>query len=87
MTSYFYVSKIGGGKPSFKHLSFDEAVREAERLIDTVGGEYEILEARAVVKPAPKYIVQDFQQSAEFSAVLGYPPAPHYRNTEEDCPF
>lgn len=87
MTSYFYVSKIGGGKPSFKHLSFDEAVREAERLIDTVGGEYEILEARAVVKPAPKYIVQDFQQSAEFSAVLGYPPYGRAIDSNDDCPF
>jgi hypothetical protein len=82
MTSYFYVSRIGGGKPSFKHNSFDEAVREAQRLIDTIGGEYEILEARAVVKAAPKYVVDNFR-STEFSAVL----TAHYEKDDDYVPF
>jgi hypothetical protein len=82
MTSYFYVSRIGGGKPSFKHTSFDEAVREAQRLIDTIGGEYEILEARAVVKAAPKYVVRNFRR-IEFPTIMDAP----YSHDDETCPF
>lgn len=82
MTSYFYVSGIGGGKPSFKHNSFDEAVREAQRLIDTVGGEYEILEVRAIVKAAPKYVVESFRPN-EFPAVL----TAHYEKDDDYIPF
>lgn len=60
--TYFYVSKIGGGKPTFRHPSYESAIKEAERLIEAIGGEYEILEVRAIVKAAPKYVVQDFQE-------------------------
>jgi hypothetical protein len=59
-TKYWYVYKLWGGPPNYKHLSYsyDKAVQEAKRLVDTVGGEYEILEAVAVVKAAPKYVVE-----------------------------
>ena len=55
---FWYVYKRWGGAPSYKHASYDEAVREAERLVDDVGGEYEILEGVAVVRAAPKYVVE-----------------------------
>jgi predicted ATP-grasp superfamily ATP-dependent carboligase len=57
-TKYWYVYKLWGGPPNYKHPSYDEAVQEAKRLVDTVGGEYEILEAVAIVKAAPKYVVE-----------------------------
>ena len=72
MTTYFYVSKIGGGKPTYRHLSFESAMTEAERLIDTVGGEYEILQARAVVRAASKYVVTDLR-TTEFPPVMAAP--------------
>jgi hypothetical protein len=72
MTGYFYVSKIGGGRPTYKHLSFEAAIKEAERLIDTIGGEYEILQARAVVRAAPKYVVTDLRIT-EFPSVMSAP--------------
>lgn len=78
MTTYFYVSKIGGGKPTYRHLSFESAMTEAERLIDTVGGEYEILEIRATVKAAPKYVMQDYR-------TFVVPPRQFPANDE--CPF
>ena len=55
---YWYVYKRGGGSPRFRHTSSDEAIREAKRLIDTIGGEYEILEVIAVIKPAPRYVIE-----------------------------
>jgi len=55
---YWYVYKRGGGAPRFQHTSYDEALREAKRLIDRIGGEYEILEVQAVVKPAPMYVIE-----------------------------
>jgi hypothetical protein len=58
MENYWYVYKKFGGSPHFKHPSFDSAVAEAKRLVDTVGGEYEILEATAVVRAAPKHVVE-----------------------------
>lgn len=58
MTNFFYVYKVGGGRPTFHHTTFEQAVAEAQRLVDSVGGEYEILEARAIVKAAPKYVIE-----------------------------
>ena len=84
MTS-FYVSKIGGGKPTFRHNSFDEAVREAQRLIDNLGGEYEILEVRAVVKAAPKYIVQEFKNTTMSGHVFSS--ATYNPNDDLQSPF
>jgi len=57
MQPYWYVYRRGGGVPHHKHLSYEDAVREAQRLIDKVGGEYEILQAVSLVKAAPKYVV------------------------------
>ena len=57
MQTYWYVYKRWGGPPRHQHLSYEDAVREAQRLIDTVGGEFEILQAVSVVKAAPKYVV------------------------------
>ena len=57
-TTWWYVFKRWGGPPSYRHPSYELAVIEAQRLIDQLGGEYEILEAKAVVKPAPKYVVE-----------------------------
>ena len=69
MTSYFYVSKIGGGKPSYQHPSFECALAEAKRLIDTIGGKYEILEARVVIEATPKYLVNDLRETG-FSCAM-----------------
>ena len=60
---FWYVYKRWGGAPSYKHASYNEAVREAERLVDDVGGEYEILEGVAVVRAAPKYVVETLLNS------------------------
>ena len=75
---FWYVYKRWGGAPSYKHASYDEAVREAGRLVDDVGGEYEILEGVAIVKPAPKCVVEP----------LPYP-VPHIapRNDDDEVPF
>ena len=64
-TKYWYVYKLWGGPPNYKHLSYDDAVREAQRLVDTVGGEYEILEADSVVRAAPKYVVETLLNSVQ----------------------
>lgn len=63
MTNFYYVYKVGGGKPTFHHSTFQQAVEEAQRLVDSVGGEYEILEARAIVKDAPKYVIEALNPS------------------------
>jgi hypothetical protein len=55
---YWYVYRRYGGAPSFRHTSYNEAVQEAQRLVDQLGGEYEILQAVAIVKAAPKYVVE-----------------------------
>ncbi len=57
-TKYWYVQKRNGGWPSYKHNSYYEALREAQRLVTSVGGEFEIFEAVAVVREAPKYVVE-----------------------------
>lgn len=58
MQSFWYVYKVFGGAPSHRHYSYEAAEKEAQRLIDTIGGEYEILECVATIKPAPKYVVE-----------------------------
>ena len=57
-TTFWYVYKREGGPPRYEHTSYTSAVDEAERLVETVGGEYEILEAKAIVKAAPRYVVE-----------------------------
>jgi hypothetical protein len=57
-TTFWYVYKRGGGPPRYEHTSYNNAVDEAERLVETIGGEYEILEAKAVVKAAPRYVIE-----------------------------
>lgn len=63
MTNFYYVYKVGGGRPTFKHPTFQQAVAEAQRLVDTVGGEYEILDAKAIVKAAPRYVIEELSPS------------------------
>lgn len=58
METIWYVFKKFGGAPSFRHPSYESAVTEAQRLIDMVGGEYEILKLESVVRPAPKHVVE-----------------------------
>ena len=58
MSKYWYVYKRFGGPPIFQHASYLGAVEEAKRLVDTVGGEFEILEAVSVVKAAPKHFIE-----------------------------
>jgi predicted ATP-grasp superfamily ATP-dependent carboligase len=65
MTNFFYVYKVGGGKPTFHHPTLEQAVEEAQRLVDSVGGECEILEARAIVKAAPKYVIEALNPSPQ----------------------
>ena len=79
MQTYWYVYKRWGRAPSFKHPSYEDAVREAQRLIDTVGGEYEILQAVSVVKAAPKYVVDSCRPIV--------PPAPIITEDDENIPF
>ena len=71
MTNFFYVYKIGGQRPTFKHPTFNQAVTEAQRLVDTIGGEYEILEAKAIVKAAPKYVVEMLDYSPWTAQQMG----------------
>lgn len=59
METFYYVYKVGGGRPTYKHETYELALREAQRLIDSVGGEFYILKAEALVKAAPKYVVQE----------------------------
>ena len=60
-TKYWYVFRRWGSAPTFRHPSYDSAVREAQRLIEErIEGEYEILEAVALVKEPPKFIVEKF---------------------------
>lgn len=58
METIWYVFRKHGGAPSYRHPSYESAVEEAKRLIDTIGGEYEILELKSVVKASPKYVVE-----------------------------
>lgn len=83
MRTFWYVYKRGGGPPSYQHISYELALAEAQRLIDRVGGEYEILKAEAVVRPAPKYTVE------ELCPENGQRPIDHSRNcTCTECiPF
>ena len=60
-TKYWYVFRRWGNAPTFRHPSYDSAVREAQRLIEEgIDGEYEILEAVALVREPPKFIVEKF---------------------------
>jgi predicted ATP-grasp superfamily ATP-dependent carboligase len=79
-TNFYYVYKVGGGRPTFHHPTFEQAVSEAQRLVDSVGGEYEILEARAIVKAAPKYVIETLNPS---------PRTPYHYNevVVDDPPF
>lgn len=58
METIWYVFRKRGGPPSYQHPSYESAVEEAKRLVDTFGGEYEILELKSVVKTAPKHVVE-----------------------------
>ena len=63
-TKFWYVYKRCGGAPFYRHYYYDQAVREAQRLVDQLGGEYEVLECRAIVKTAPKYVVETLLDAA-----------------------
>lgn len=69
MEKYWYVYKRWGGPPSFKHPDYNSAVREAERLVDAHGGEYEILESVALVSSAPKYLIRHFKETNDDSSI------------------
>lgn len=76
-TKFWYVFRRWGGAPSYKHPSYNSAVEEAQRLIDEVGGEYEIFECRSIVKKAPRWIVEPTYDSAVIAQ----------EQDPEDCPF
>lgn len=76
--TFWYVYKVGGGPPRYKHSTYDLAVTEAQRLAEMYGGEYEVLEAKAKVTPVPKTVVETFCQ---------YTYAYHNSNTGETTPF
>jgi K+-sensing histidine kinase KdpD len=63
--TFWYVYKRFGGAPHYKHTSESSAIQEAQRLVDELGGEYEILEAKAIVKAAPKYVVEQLLSSVQ----------------------
>lgn len=58
METIWYLFRKHGGAPSYRHPSYESAVEEAKRLVDTESGEYEILELKSVVKAAPKHVVE-----------------------------
>lgn len=58
MSTYWYVFKRYGDPPHFRHYSYNSAENEARRLLESHGGAYEILKVEAVVKEAPKYVVE-----------------------------
>ena len=76
-TKFWYVFRRWGGDPSYKHPSYNSAVEEAQRLIDEVGGEYEIFECRSIVKKAPRWIVEPTYDSVVIAQ----------EQDPEDCPF
>ena len=55
--TYWYVYNYGGA-PRVRHLSYNSAEAEAKRLCEATGAVYEVLEAKAIVSPAPKTVVQ-----------------------------
>lgn len=57
-TKFWYMFKRWGRPPSYKHPSYNSAVEEAQKLVDKLGGEYEILECVSIVKEAPKWLVE-----------------------------
>lgn len=69
METIWYVFKKHGGAPSFRHPSYESAVTEAKRLVDAIGGEYEILELKSVVKPAPKHVVELAAGPSQYSHI------------------
>lgn len=69
-TKYWYVYKRLGGPPIYRHTSYDNAVQEAQRLVNRVGGEFEILEARSIVKAAPRWIVETLYDAGEVSRAI-----------------
>jgi hypothetical protein len=57
MNKFWYVFRVGGRAPSFRHNDYASAEREAQRLCSENGwGEYLILEAVASIAPAPKTV-------------------------------
>lgn len=69
METIWYVFKTHGGAPSYRHPSYESAVEEAKRLVDRIGGEYEILELKSLVKAAPKHVVVPTAGSTRWVAV------------------
>ena len=69
--------KRWGGAPSYKHPSYNSAVEEAQRLVEDLGGEYEILECQSIVKAAPKWIVEPLYDVGLISK----------EQDPQDCPF
>jgi limonene-1,2-epoxide hydrolase len=57
----WYVFKVGGGVPRVKHPSYQSALMEAQRMQGCLGGEFEVLAIEACVKPAPRYVVEDYR--------------------------
>jgi hypothetical protein len=76
-TKFWYVFKRGGGAPSYRHPTYNSAVEEAQRLVDDLGGEYEILECQSIVKAAPRWIVEPTQDAGLISK----------EQDPQDCPF
>ena len=76
-TKFWYVFKRWGGAPSYKHPSYNSAVEEAQRLVEDLGGEYEILECQSIVKAAPKWIVEPLYDVGLISK----------EQDPQDCPF
>ena len=80
-TKFWYVYKRNGQwPPSYKHTSYDSALQEAQRLVGIVGGEFEIFEAVAVVREAPKYVVESLPYPVP---VVGSPVG----NDDDHIPF
>jgi hypothetical protein len=52
-----------GGAPTYKHENFDSAKEEAERLSIKFNKDVYVLKALCVIKPAPKTITENLDQS------------------------
>lgn len=61
----WYVYKIGGRIPEFRHTSFESAVNEAKRLFNSIGGEYLVLRTEAKISAPPSFVVEDFRNDMD----------------------
>lgn len=63
--TFWYVYRTDGGRPRYRHTSYESALREAQRLVQCIHGEFVVLKAEAIVKPAPKFVVETLGDNSD----------------------